>query len=160
MALPVYLSIAILLIHLSLYIWKPLSFLQNSLIYMTAVFIHTQFLTLIRMEFHLIEKSNGNLDYVAFLLYRNILIPSIVMIFCNFFLRHASWKNKILLFIGSVIAMVVFDWLSTKLGIISFIHWNLWFSGMIYALLLLIALGAVKIILYINDRESSKDESI
>lgn len=156
MALPIYLLITILLIHLLFYIKKPLSFLQNSIVCLVAVFIATQYLTLIMMKFHLIGKSDDHWDYVAFLLYRNVFLPAVIIIFCNFFLRQSSWKNKTLLFIAALSVMVGIDWLSVKLGVISFIHWNFWFSGIVYALLLLIALGAMRLILYINVRESKQ----
>lgn len=112
------------------------------------------------MEFHLIEKSNGNLEYVAFLLYRNVLLPAVLIIFCNFFLLQASWKSKTFLFVAALLVMVGLDWLSVKLGVIFFINWSFWFSGMVYAVLLLIALGAMKVILFINVRESNKHEGI
>lgn len=87
MALPLYLTLAILVIQSLFYIRKPLNFLQNSILYMVTVFIATNYLTLVRMKFHLMEKSGGHWDYISFLLYRNLFLPAAVVIFINFYLR-------------------------------------------------------------------------
>lgn len=44
MALPLYLTLAILVIQSLFYIRKPLNFLQNSILYMVTVFIATNYL--------------------------------------------------------------------------------------------------------------------
>ncbi|HAQ07808.1 MAG TPA: hypothetical protein DCR24_09895 [Bacillus bacterium] len=160
MVLPFYLSIATLLILLLFYIRKPLSFLQNSIIYMATVFIATQYLTLIRMEFHLIEKSSGHLDYVSFLLYRNLFIPAAAIIFCNFYLRLESGESKFGLFLATTLMMIVADWLNTSFGILKYTHWNMGLSGIVDALHLLIALGVMKMTLNIPVQESQTDENI
>jgi hypothetical protein len=160
MALPLYLTIAILVIHWLFYIRKPLNFLRNSILYMVTVFIATNSLTLVRMELHLIEKSGGHLDYLSFLLYRNLLLPAVIIIFINYYLQQESGKNKIVLFFLFAFLLVGFDWLNVFFGILKYTHWNLGFSCIVDAFYLLAALGVLKMLLYINVRESSKDENI
>ncbi len=160
MALPLYLTLAILVIQSLFYIRKPLNFLQNSILYMVTVFIATNYLTLVRMKFHLMEKSGGHWDYISFLLYRNLFLPAAVVIFINFYLRQASVKNKIILYLVFTFILVGFDWLNISFGILKYTHWNLGFSGIVDAIYLLAALGVMKMILTITIQENNKHEGI
>jgi hypothetical protein len=159
MPLPLYLSLAILTILHLFSMRRPLNLLQNSLIYMVIVFLATMFITIVRMELHLMEKSSGNLDYLSFLLYRNLLLPAVVVIFINYYVLKESGKNIALLLPAFLVILVGMDWFNDFFGIIKFIRWNLFYSGIINALYLLIALGVLKL-LNINVQESNKDENL
>jgi hypothetical protein len=160
MALPLYLTIAILVIQSLFYIRKPLNFLGNSILYLVTAFIATNYLTIVRMELHLMEKSDGHLDNISFLLYRNLFLPAVVIIFITFYLRQESGKNKIILYLVFTLILVGFDWLNIFFGILKYTHWNLGFSGIVDAIYLLVALGVMKMILYINVQESNQHEGI
>lgn len=160
MALPLYLTIAILIILYISYIRKPLDFLRNAILYMVSVFIATNYMTIVRMELHLMEKSGGHWDYISFLLYRNLLLPAVVIVFINFYLRQKSGKNKFLLYMLFTFILIGFDWLNVFFGILKYTHWNLGFSGIVDAFYLLVALGTMRMILYINVQESSNNENI
>lgn len=161
MPFPIYLSLAILLILYLFYMRRPLNFLQNSLIYMVTVFLATNLITIVRMELHLMEKSSGNLDYLSFLLYRNLLLPVVVVIFINYYyLLKESGKNIALLLPAFLFILVGMDWFNHYFKIIKFIRWNLFYSGIVNALYLLIALGVLKMLLNINFQESNKDENL
>ncbi|MBT2678897.1 hypothetical protein J7E38_07765 [Bacillus sp. ISL-35] len=160
MPLPIYLSMAIIVILYLFFMEKPLNFLQNATIYMVIVFLATLFITIVRMELHLMEKSSGHLDYISFLLYRNLLLPVVVMIFINHYLQRISGENKVFLFFFILFILVGLDWLNDYLRIIIFTRWNLFYSGIVNALYLLIALGVLKMLLNINVQESNKDENL
>lgn len=112
------------------------------------------------MKFHLMEKSGGHWDYISFLLYRNLFLPAAVVIFINFYLRQASVKNKIILYLVFTFILVGFDWLNISFGILKYTHWNLGFSGIVDAIYLLAALGVMKMILTITVQENNKHEGI
>jgi len=106
------------------------------------------------------EKSGGHWDYISFLLYRNLFLPATVVIFINFYLRQASGKNKIILYLLFTFILVGLDWLNISFGILKYTHWNLGFSGIVDAFYLLAALGVMKMILYIKVQESNTHEGI
>lgn len=160
MALPLYLTMAILVILWLFYIQKSFNFLCNSILYMVTVFLATHYLTIVRMELHLMEKAGGHLDYISFLLYRNLFLPAVVIIFINFYLRQKSAINKIGLYLLFSLVLVGFDWLNVFFGILKYTHWNMGFSGIADAFYLLAALGVMKMILHIQFQESSKNENI
>ncbi len=160
MPLPIYLTIAILLILYMFFMRKPLNFLHNSIIYMVIVFFGTQFITIVRMEFHLMEKSSGHLDYVSFLLYRNILLPAVVLIFLNYYLQQQAGKYKMVLLLFCTLLLAGLDWLNNYFGILMYTRWNLLFSVVVDVVYLLIALGVLKLLLKTNIRESNRDENI
>jgi hypothetical protein len=160
MALSIYLTIAMLLLHFSFYIRKPLNFLQNSILFMMISVIARQYLTLLWMKFKLINMPGEHLRFISFLLYRDIFIPIAVLIFVNYYLRQKSWQSKVLLFGGTVILMMGLEYLNIYFGIIEFVRWNLLLAGIVDAIYLLIGLGITKMMLFIYLQETKNYENI
>ncbi|WP_139378321.1 hypothetical protein [Mesobacillus jeotgali] len=106
------------------------------------------------------EKSSGHLDYVSFLLYRNILLPAVVLIFLNYYLQQQAGKYKMVLLLFCTLLLAGLDWLNNYFGILMYTRWNLLFSVVVDVVYLLIALGVLKLLLKTNIRESNRDENI
>ena len=160
MALSIYISLTIVLLHFAYYIRKPLNFLQNSLIFMVIAIITRQCLTIMSMEWKLYKLTEDYFLFICLLLCRDILTPMVTVIFSNFYLRSEYWLSKLAIFIISLATLLGLNYLAVHFGIITYLKWNFGYTLLLNILFLLTALGLVKLISYIQMWENRQNESI
>jgi hypothetical protein len=160
MALSIYISLTIVLLHFAYHIRKPLNFLQNGLIFMVIAIITRQCLTVMGMEWKLYKLTEDDWLFVCLLLCRDLLTPMVTVIFCNFYLRCDFWFSKLAAFVISLATLLGLNYMAVRFGIITYIHWNFGFTALLNTLFLLTALGLMKLISYIQMWENRQNESI
>lgn len=160
MALAIYISLIILLLHFAYYIRKPLNFLQNSLIFMVIAIITRQCLTVMGFEWKFYKLTEDDWLFVCLVLCRDILTPMVTVIFCNFYLRSDSWFTKLATFVISLAALLGLNYMAVRFGIITYKRWNFGFTALLNILFMLVALGIVKLISYIQIWEKRQNESL
>lgn len=157
MALSIYLTITILLLHVAFYIKKPLNFMENSLVFMVIAIITRQCLTLSAMEWGLFKMTEDDWLFVCLLLCRDLLTPMICVIFVNFYVRG---EYKIASFLISLAVLLGLHELAVQLGILTYIHWKFFYTILLNTGFLLAALGVLKLIYFIKIRENRQNENI
>ncbi len=157
MALSIYLTITILLLHVAFYIKKPLNFMENSLVFMVIAIITRQCLTLSAMEWGLFKMTEDDWLFVCLLLCRDLFTPMICVIFVNFYVRG---EYKIASFLISLAVLLGLHELAVQLGILTYIHWNFFYTILLNTGFLLAALGVLKLIYFIKIRENRQNENI
>ncbi|WP_423408209.1 hypothetical protein AABM38_21560 [Heyndrickxia sp. MSNUG] len=160
MALSIYISLTIVLLHFAYYIRKPLNFLQNSLIFMVIAIITRQCLTVMGMEWKLYKLTEDDWLFVCLLLCRDILTPMVTVIFCNFYFRRNFWFAKLATFVICLAALLGLNYMAVRFGIITYTRWNFGFTALLNILFMLVALGIVKLISYIQIWEKRQNESL
>ncbi|MEH7444616.1 hypothetical protein V7201_20070 [Bacillus sp. JJ1122] len=160
MALAIYISLTILLLHFAYYIRKPLNFLQNSLIFMVIAIITRQCLTVMGFEWKLYKLTEDDWLFVCLVLCRDILTPMVTVIFCNYYLRRDFWFSKLAAFVICLAALLGLNYMAVRFGIITYIRWNFEFTALLNTLFLLVALGLVKLISFIQIWEKRQNESL
>ena len=160
MALSIYISLTIVMLHFGYFIRKPLNFLGNSLIFMLIAIITRQCLTVMAMELKFFKLTEDYWLFICLLLCRDILTPMVVVIFSNFYLRSRTVTQKIITFFLSIAALLGLHYLAVQFGIITYVKWNFGYTLLLNAAFLLAALGIVKLISFIKTWENRQNESI
>lgn len=160
MVISIYLSLAILLIHIAYHMRKPLSFLQSSLIFMVTATLTRQCITLMAMEWKLIHLTEDYWLFICLLLCRELFTPMATVIFANTFLRSGTPLRKAASFILSLLLLLAFNYLAVKFEIITYKNWNFFYTILMNAGFLLVGLGVMKLTFFIQKEENPKHESI
>lgn len=160
MALSIYLSLAILLLHFAFYMKKRLSFLQSSLIFMIIATITRQCITLMAMEWKLIHLTEDYWLFICLLLCRELFTPMITVIFANYYVVSGTAVRKAVSFILSLLALLAINYLAIKFDIITYKNWNFFYTILMNAGFLLVGLGVMKLTFYIHKKENPQHESI
>ena len=159
MELPIFLTVTIILSYLLFFLKKSLSFLQNSIVFMVIGLITKSYLTIMSMELKLIQLTKDQFLFMALLMYRDLLIPIVVLIFVNLYYSPTNNKNKTFLFIGMLTILQGVNLLLAYFQIITFANWNLLLGGIVNIAYLLIGLVLVKILQYLQLWESSQNDN-
>ncbi|MGQ7887495.1 hypothetical protein [Paenibacillus sp. WC2504] len=90
-------------------------------------------------EMKLIVISQKIPEYIAFLLYRSVTIPFVVLFFLRLLLAYRTPFSKVLVGSGYVILLLLLESLLLHYKIITYINWFLSYSSICYIILMVIA---------------------
>jgi hypothetical protein len=139
---------------------KPFSFLQNSILYMVFKIMITNVTTILTLNLSLIKTTENPFLFPAYLLYRDGIIPLILLIFINMVHAESVLKSKVIYSILIFAFLNGFVILLLYLNLTEFRHWNLFKAAAVNAAYLLFALGAGKLILLVSRRSTLHDSRI
>jgi hypothetical protein len=136
---------------------KPFSFLENSIFYMVMTIFTTNVITILSLNFKLINTTGNPLLFPALILYRDGIIPLLVLIAINIFHSSFTLKVKSFFFILIFACLNGIEALLDTLEVLQFLKWNYFYAAIVNIACLLIGLGIAKIVLFlkgvqINDR--------
>jgi hypothetical protein len=136
---------------------KPFTFLENSIFYMVMNILITNVITILSLNFNLINTTENPLLFPAFLLYREGIIPLLVLIVINIFHSNFTLKVKVFFFILIFACLNGIEALLVSLEVFQFLKWNFLYAAIVNIVYLFIGLWIVKIVLslkgvQINDR--------
>ncbi|RSD25161.1 hypothetical protein [Mesobacillus subterraneus] len=146
MALSIYLTITILVLQFAYHVQKPLSFLQNAVIFMVVAIITRQCLTLLVMEWKFYKMTEDDWLFVCLLLCRDVLTPMMSVIFINFYVRAKSAGQKAVVFLVSLVILLALHQLAITFNLLTYLKWNFFYTILLNAGFLLTALGVFKLI--------------
>jgi hypothetical protein len=78
---------------------KSFTFIENSIVYMVITILTTNVITILSLNFKVIKTTENPLLFPAVLLYRDGIIPLLVLIFINIFHTSFPLKGKSFYFI-------------------------------------------------------------
>lgn len=160
MALSIYLTITILLLHFAYHVQKPLNFLQNAMVFMVIAIITRQCVTVFGLEWKLFRLTEDPWLFICLLLCRDVLTPMITVLFANYYVRAKSPFLKITVFLITLVVMVSMQKLAVQFHILTYIKWNFFYTTLLNAGFLLSALGVLKLVSFIQTMESRQNESL
>ncbi|MFD1173052.1 hypothetical protein [Oceanobacillus picturae] len=135
MELAVFFFLSWLAISIFTVINKDLNIVKNTFIFLIILIVSINFSWVINDELKLITLKEKWVPYTAYLLNRSLLIPILVLLQVNLFIKTHSYIKKGIILVSSVIILLMISFISTRLNIIEFKEWNLWLEA-IYLLCL------------------------
>ncbi|MCM3576232.1 hypothetical protein M3172_23960 [Mesobacillus subterraneus] len=160
MALSIYITITILLLHFAYHVKKSLNFLQNALIFMVIAIITRQCVTLLALEWHFFKMTEDHWLFICLILCRDILTPMVAVLFANYYVRASSPFYKAVTFLISLAVMVGTHELAVQFHIITYIKWNLFYTILLNAGFLLSSVVVLKLISFKQTLENRQNESL
>lgn len=157
MGLPFSLAITLILAQVFYYQKKRLSFLQNTILFMILTILISNFLTITTLEMKWIKSTDDPFLFIVISLYRDGILPILILIFINYFVTPNSAINKILIFSLFLICCLGIDSLLIFFGVLTYINWNLFLSLLVNSAYFFITLSLVKIFL---QKEHLHDNSL
>ncbi|CAM3724300.1 hypothetical protein [Cytobacillus oceanisediminis] len=154
MALPAAIVISLYTVLVFYFQKKPLSFLQNSIVFMIITIAAKNYTTIMTLQLKLFKLTEDSLLFLFFLLHRDIIGPVIVLIFINVFLGTATWKKKVFIFIGMFLSLQLMDILSLLFAVVTYTKWKLLYAGIANSAFLIFGLGLAGGVKYLNREHS------
>jgi hypothetical protein len=159
MALPVSITLTILISHFFFYSKKTLSLLQNSIVFMVMAIITRNYVTIMTMQLKLLKSTEDYFLFLFLLMHREIIVPLLVLIFINNYLSSSCWNKKMFLFIGVLTIMIGMDHLLVYYKVIEYEKWNFIYAVIVDSAFLIIGIGVAKVLLFLHSWESLQDDS-
>jgi hypothetical protein len=119
---------------------KRISIVENTMIFLIILTVGINFSWIVIEELQVIKLSKKGFDYTAFLLYRSVINPFIMVILVNLLQYSKTIVSKGLLILYSVGLLLVFSNLLTFFDIITFKKWNYGFDAIYFVFLVLVAI--------------------
>ncbi|WLR55598.1 hypothetical protein LC048_00835 [Mesobacillus subterraneus] len=160
MALSIYITITILLLHFAYHVQKPLNFLQNALVFMVVAIITRQCVTVFALEWHLFNLPEDDWLFVCLILCRDVLTPMVTVLFANYYVQAKSLFYKIEAFLISLAIMLAMHGLALQFQILTYVKWNFFYTILLNAGFLLSALGVLRLVSFIQTLENRQNESL
>jgi hypothetical protein len=111
------------------------------------------------MQLKLIKTTEDPFLFPAVLMYREVIIPLIVLIFINIYLLSSCWKKKVFLLIGVLASMLGINYLTVFFRLVVYIKWNFIYALIVEVAYLFIGLGIAKIVMFLQEWESRQSDS-
>jgi hypothetical protein len=143
----------LLTISISLFFFfqrKRFTFTENSIVYMAITILTTNVITILTLNLKVIKTTENPFLFPAVLLYRDVIIPLLVLSFINGFLANFTLKRKFFYFIfiftclNGIEALLIFQ------DVLKFIKWNYFNAVIVNTAYLFIGLGIAKIVLFLK----------
>ncbi|WP_042221004.1 hypothetical protein [Oceanobacillus manasiensis] len=156
MEIAVFFFLSWLAISLFTAINKDLSIVTNTFIFLIILIVSINFSWIINDELNLITLREEWTPYTAYLLNRSILIPILVLLQVNLFIKTHSYIKKGIILVSSIIILLMISFISTQLNIIEFKEWSLWLEAIYLICLNLIGLISYTLFNKIKGVQESK----
>ncbi|MGO4886263.1 hypothetical protein ACJ2A9_00765 [Anaerobacillus sp. MEB173] len=157
MTLPLFITIAFLIAYLTFFMKKKMTFLHNAILYMVMAIVTKNYMTIMYMELRVIKHTEDPMLALSLLIMREMILPLLVVMYINLRIPDTSWQREILLFATIVGLLQIMTGLSSYLGIVEFIKWNMYYALLVNISYVLIGLGINKSLLAISilERETT-----
>jgi hypothetical protein len=146
-ALPISITLTLFISHLFFHSNKKLSFLQNSILFMIVVIMVRNYTTIMSMELKLLKITEDPFLFIFLLLYREIIVPLVVLFFANTYLTITRRTKRMFLLFSVLAFMGGMDYLSEYFKVIEWVKWNFIYAGIVNAAILMVGLGLAKVLL-------------
>lgn len=144
MGLAFIVTLTMIIIHFFYYQKKALTFLQNSILFMILTLLTTNYLTITGLNLKWISWTKDPYLFPTIPVYRDIVIPFIVLILVNAYISADLKKLKFLLFLFYLSVMLIIEYLLIYFSIFKYRNWNLGFTEIFNTITFIISLAVVK----------------
>lgn len=131
---------------------KSFTFIENSIVYMVITILATNVITILALNYKLINTTENPLLFPAVLLYRDGIIPLLVLSFINGFHTSLTVKGKSFYFIFTFACLYGIEALFVFLDVVAYKKWNFLYAAIVHAAYLFIGLGIAKLVLFFAKR--------
>ncbi|UOR13735.1 hypothetical protein [Halobacillus amylolyticus] len=144
MAFAVFFFTSWLVLALFLAIPKKLSIIENTFVFLIILVISINWTWIIYEEMKLIKSTKDAMDYTAFLLFRSIIIPMILVTQLNLLCRANTFAKSLLNVSTSLAILLLLTFFSTFFNMTNYIKWNIGYDAIYYLSLHVIAYFSLK----------------
>jgi hypothetical protein len=153
MALPISITLTLIIAYITFFLKKKFSFVHNAIIFLIMAIIEKNYITIMNLELKILKTTEDPFLFLFLLLHREIIIPLLLVIFLNVLLRLNTLGQKILHFIFIAGFMQLTDILSTYFKVVEFIKWNMFYELLVNISFLFIGIGISKFLVVISKGE-------
>jgi hypothetical protein len=97
--------------------------LRSIIVYCIYIILTGSIFSVLGLNLNFIQLPDDKTKFLSFLIFRDITMPFLTLVFVNSFYRLKAYK-KILPFILLVLVFFIFDFINLKLQIYSYIKWS------------------------------------
>ncbi|MGG5252363.1 hypothetical protein ACQYAD_02315 [Neobacillus sp. SM06] len=133
MGLPFSIALTMIIGHFFYYQKKALNFLQNSILFMALTLLTTNLMTIAAMNINKLKLTDDPYLFLAFPLYRDVILPIIVLIFVNAFILSDSLKIKSTLLAAYLFSSLAIDYIHIYFGVIGYTKWQIAFPVLFHS---------------------------
>ncbi|UOQ92125.1 hypothetical protein MUO14_16720 [Halobacillus shinanisalinarum] len=144
MAFAVFFFASWLVLTLFLVIPKKLSIIENTFVFLIILVISINWTWIIYEEIKLIKSTEETMEYTAFLLFRSVIIPMILVTQLNLLCRANKFTKSLLILSTSLAILLLLTFLSTFFNMANYIKWNIGYDAIYYLSLHVIAYYSLK----------------
>jgi hypothetical protein len=139
---------------------KTLNFIQNSIVFIMFTIVTTNYLTILSLNLKWIKITESKFLFIGFILYRDALIPLLLLIFINVFFNTTYLKRKIIYFITFIACLQGLELICHFIGVIEYVKWSYLKASIANCAYLIISLILAKIAMFVKHKESLHDKSL
>ncbi len=133
MGLPLSIALTMIIGHFFYYQKKALNFLQNSILFMVLTLLTTNLMTIAAMNISRLKLTDDPFLFLAFPLYRDVIIPIVVLIFVNAFILADSFKRKGALLAAYLFCGLAIDYFHIYFGVFDYTSWQIAFPVLFHS---------------------------
>ncbi|MFC7063497.1 hypothetical protein [Halobacillus seohaensis] len=159
MALPLSITITLLITYISFFIRKKLSFLHNAIVFMVITIITTNYMTIMSMNLKLLKQTEDPFLNLYLIMDREIIVPLVIVIYINLNVKMKTLLKKIYLFLTILGFIQLLVFFQKYFGVVEFLNWNMYSSLLMNSIIILIGLGISKLLSVISESKGQKYDS-
>ncbi|TMU86942.1 hypothetical protein FGG79_02025 [Bacillus sp. BHET2] len=158
MSLPFFLSIFIILIYISLFMNKKLSFIANSIQFMVLSILSTNYITIMTHNLEWMKASRDVTQFISLLINRECILPLIGVVMVNGYLNFEEKTHKLILFVCLLMFISVLDVLHLYFHSLSYPQWSLLNTVIVNSIYLFLCILIGKGLYHIQKKEETGNE--
>lgn len=155
MALTIFVVITWFALMIFIFLPQKLSFVVNSFVFLVMSIVIKNSFTIIGLNLKWIEANDKSEFFLAYLLYRTIIYPCILLIMINVFMTRNRQSNKLIVLFSGIASLFLIENFGEKLNIYTYKVWNNWFSITEIILFITLTLFVTKFIIYFEKKEET-----
>lgn len=129
---------------------KELSIVENTLIFLISLIVIINVSWISTEEMKMINLTKSSINYTAYIFNRSIILPLLLLVQLNILLKSKTFTKKVLIIFTSLMVMLGLSVLSTYFNLTNYIKWNLFYDGIYYLILQLIAYYSYRLFKKVN----------
>ncbi|MBM7587996.1 hypothetical protein JOC86_004571 [Bacillus pakistanensis] len=153
MAFSIFILLTFLTCTLFVAMKKELTIVENTFIYLLILVLSINVSWIVSHELKFIEVTKEPVNNTAFLFYRSVILPMILVVYVNFIQKVNTITRSLLITIASLIIMLLLSGLTVYFDIFTYKKWNFGYDLLYFVFLQWIAYYAFKFIRKVEDRE-------
>lgn len=137
--LTLYLITTWLLLNILYFIPKNNLYIESAFVFMVIAIITRNEYTILALDLDYIILTKKSDLFIAFILYRSLIYPIIMVIFISIFTSMKKAIGKTLVVLAAFSILFLAEFLALKIHLVQYVKWNLFFHSIFIGLIILTA---------------------
>ncbi|CAN7368029.1 hypothetical protein [Rossellomorea sp. LjRoot5] len=156
MSLPLFITVLIMLIYISLFMKKKLTFTANFIQFMVLSIISTNYITIMTNNLEWMNTSVDVTQFISLLINRECILPLVGVIMVNGYLNYKKRSEKMLCYISLLFFISVLDVLHLYFQSLSYPDWSLFNTVIVNGVYLVFCIWMGKGLYYFQKKEEGR----